>query len=92
MAKRRYGICPKCFEKRHLTKHHILPKRFFGFNQSVLYLCQSCHSEIEIILPLDVKLEAWQYKEIHRQWLRDQHPVVITRKWQNKPPVVYARV
>jgi len=43
-------VCPKCFEVRKLTEHHILPRRFYKFNKHVIYLCRKCHDNIEVII------------------------------------------
>lgn len=48
--KRKKGVCPKCFKVRVLTKHHVLPQRFYGRNSNTIYLCRNCHDKIEIIL------------------------------------------
>lgn len=48
--KKRLGVCPKCFEKKVLTNHHILPVRHYGRNNWKISLCRSCHNDIEVIL------------------------------------------
>ena len=48
------GICKKCGEyTSSLQKHHIYPKRFFGENNNPykLRLCDTCHKEIELLIP-----------------------------------------
>jgi len=73
------GLCPKCFEAGHLTAHHVLPKRYFGQNKHKLYLCRSCHNEIEATLP-SWKMKRGNYFKIHKAWLRDQPIVVVDSK------------
>ena len=43
-------VCPKCFEMKKLTEHHILPRRFYKFNKHIIYLCRECHNNIEIVV------------------------------------------
>lgn len=38
--------CPKCMEHKVLTRHHILPKRYFK-NSPILELCRECHDALE---------------------------------------------
>lgn len=45
------GKCHKCNKHKVLTKHHVLPKRHFKHSHVILYLCRSCHSELERIIP-----------------------------------------
>lgn len=47
---KRLGVCPKCLEKKPLTKHHIFPVRFFGKNDYLIKICRSCHDKIEAII------------------------------------------
>ena len=46
------GLCPKCLEITELTKHHILPKRYFKKKNDymVLHICRKCHDILEIII------------------------------------------
>ena len=69
---KRIGVCPKCFKVRTLTRHHLTPKRFFNKknNKNILYLCEECHAEIEIIIPRWRKLTKESYFELHKQWIR----------------------
>ena len=75
--KDKYGICPKCFQVRKLTRHHALPKRYFGDTNHKLWICRDCHDEIEKILPLNIKYEHEQYIEIHKQWLMHKPVLAI---------------
>jgi len=67
----RYSICPKCFKIKKLTAHHIFPKRFFGDNNSKLYICRDCHDEIEEIIPRYRKLAKRDYIFLTKQWLTE---------------------
>jgi hypothetical protein len=46
MSKRLKKACPKCMQVRVLTKHHILPKRYFR-GSPVIELCRQCHDALE---------------------------------------------
>ncbi len=56
--------CPKCHKHRKLTMHHILPIRFFGKNDQVIFLCRRCHDLIEGFIPLNKKLTKEAYYRI----------------------------
>ncbi|MDA3815585.1 MAG: hypothetical protein PF549_04430 [Patescibacteria group bacterium] len=73
--KRRRGICPKCFKLKRLTKHHILPKRFYKRNDHTIYLCRDCHDEIEVILERlecdnSGRLKHHHYQEVIKRFIR----------------------
>ena len=67
-----YGLCPKCLKCKPLTRHHILPKRFFNVPSSIpiLHLCRKCHDKIERLIPYHRKLNREDYIEIARNFLR----------------------
>ena len=64
-----FGYCPKCHRLVCLTDHHVFPKRFFGENNSKLKLCRECHDEIELLIPLHVKLPKEMYIQIVKSFL-----------------------
>lgn len=66
------GVCPKCFEITVLTRHHILPQRFFGKknNSSKIFLCRKCHDIADRLTPYKEKLDKQEYLNIHREWIR----------------------
>ena len=72
MANGRLGICPNCLQVKYLTKHHVLPKRFYKKQRRpiILMLCRDCHNEIEKEIPYKKKLERRQYIEIAQTFLR----------------------
>lgn len=43
--------CQKCGTHRKLTRHHVLPRRFFGVNGPCCVLCRKCHDLIEKLIP-----------------------------------------
>ena len=66
-------ICPKCFKKKRLEKHHIVPLRFYGKRADkigVIHLCSECHVEIEKILPYSRKLTIKEYFDITSIWMK----------------------
>lgn len=46
--------CEKCRTRRRLTRHHVLPRRFFGSpdDAPICVLCRPCHDELERLIPL----------------------------------------
>ena len=71
--KRRHckGKCPKCGDEKSLSRHHILPKRWFKCNEICL-ICRSCHNDLEFVIMTQetinsktpVKLKKHRYYEI----------------------------
>ena len=51
----KYGECEKCKRQTYLHKHHVLPKTTFGENDSVRYLCPTCHTEYHQALGKEIK-------------------------------------
>jgi len=50
---RGFGMCPICKEYRPLTRHHILPRRFFKKrSKDTLDICRKCHDRVEMNIPL----------------------------------------
>lgn len=57
--------CPKCKEVKPLTRHHILPRRFFKVqNAPIFYICRECHDELELMIPVQQKKERHFYFEV----------------------------
>jgi hypothetical protein len=50
--------CEKCRTRRRLTRHHVLPRRFFGSpdDAPICVLCRPCHDELERLIPLKVEM------------------------------------
>lgn len=76
MAKK--GICPKCSKNKTLTKHHILPRTHFKGSSKIVYLCRTCHDELEKYIESVEgknrkgkrnKLSYWQYPIIYTDFL-----------------------
>ncbi len=65
-------MCAACKKIRESSKHHILPLRFYGSSQNspILYLCRTCHDEIERLIPQHHKLDREDYFEIAAEFLQ----------------------
>lgn len=61
--------CPKCFRYLKLTKHHVLPRRFFGENSSKLLICRDCHSKLEMMIPVHEQQPPDFYREVITKFL-----------------------
>jgi hypothetical protein len=55
----------------YLSKHHLYPKRFYRKQKkpAILFLCRTCHNEIERRIPYGEKLYREDYLEIARNFL-----------------------
>ena len=64
-------LCPKCLYLRDGTKHHVMPRRFFRTNSNspLLFLCRSCHTDLEKLIPQHDKLRKEDYLQIAREFL-----------------------
>ena len=70
-----YGMCPRCFQMKTLTRHHIYPRRFFGSksNRASIMLCRTCHNELELIIPIHEQKEKHWYVKILANWLKGDY-------------------
>ena len=70
------GFCPKCCDYKKLTRHHILPKRWFKCKHICL-ICRSCHNDLETYIQNQEKglqLKNYRYYEILNDFLtQDTH-------------------
>lgn len=76
MPPKHTGMCYGCGKRTTLTKHHIMPVRFFGrgrHNDHIALLCDSCHFELEQLIPQERKMEPWWYFTIVGLYLRRKH-------------------
>jgi len=46
------ACCTRCGSTRKLSRHHPLPRRFYGIakNQWIIILCDNCHRGVEEVL------------------------------------------
>ncbi len=64
-------ICPVCNKNKKLTRHHILPKRFFGkkkYRKEILMVCRKCHDRIEMNIPrgpLRIQSDKFYYRVLN---------------------------
>lgn len=61
---RHFGKCPVCKKEKHLTRHHILPRRFFGNIEEIVLVCRICHDDIEKEIPDYQKMTTEFYYDI----------------------------
>jgi len=66
-----FGLCPRCGRCCWLTRHHVYPQRFFNGYGPILWLCRSCHDELEKEIPAYVKLEKRRYVEIAYDFIKE---------------------
>ena len=63
--KKARGLCPVCHRSKVLTRHHILPRRFFKRrNKKVVLVCRECHDEIELAIPVKPRMPVRFYYEV----------------------------
>ena len=72
------GICPKCKQLRPRTQHHIYPKRWYGRNNHIVYLCRTCHNKLELLIPFK-KMNKHFYKKVVKDFLAEVYDENITR-------------
>jgi len=72
------GFCVVCGEPYTIdnpkTRHHILPKRFFGGNGGLFKICRNCHNKLENKIPSKKRLQPWQYKQILLNFINKNNP------------------
>lgn len=77
------GTCPICnhiySKSRYATKHHILPKQWYGGSGAIAELCVICHREFEKENPHDF---VWSEKECWKRWLRFLLSKGITNRYK----------
>ena len=58
----KHGICKKCGKKHWLEKHHIYPQSKFKDEESIIYLCPNCHTDLHLKMgkPNSTKKEFYQ--------------------------------
>ncbi|MCC6417270.1 MAG: HNH endonuclease [Gemmataceae bacterium] len=85
------GLCGRPFDRRHLTKHHCLPREKGGDQDDVELLCSQCHSMIHAtytnetlakLYPTLDQLRAAPELSAFLHWVRKQPP---SRRKRNAP-------
>jgi hypothetical protein len=48
---KKVNFCPTCYEKKPLTKHHVIPKKNGGkgLKENYFYVCRECHDEVHFM-------------------------------------------
>ncbi len=85
---KRLGLCPKCLEIGELTRHHIFPRRWFK-RKEIIYLCRTCHNDIENIIykrEKDKQLKEHVYVKIIKSFLvkKTRRVIFVRRNGQKK--------
>ena len=81
-------MCPKCHRNVRLTRHHILPKRFFKGSGDRILICRLCHDELELRIPQKTKLTEEEYYQILYKFLKeDKNEEMDTRGGEITPPI-----
>lgn len=58
----RYSETIRC---KKVSKHHVLPIRFFGETGLIQFLCAKCHEEIELEIPAKFpRAIAWYFAKV----------------------------
>jgi len=65
--------CPKCKQRKILTKHHIYPKKHFK-KSDTFKLCRECHDELHKIIPQQ-KMPKFMYEYILARFLTEERKV-----------------
>jgi len=68
------SYCPVCereyTEANCRTRHHILPKRFFGGKGGLYVLCRECHNKLELLIPFKLQLTEVEYRNILSNFIK----------------------
>ena len=64
------GICKKCGKFKHLTRHHLLPQRWWQGRGRIKRLCRDCHNKIELLIPFQ-KMPVRFYFQVFRYFIRE---------------------
>ena len=84
------GLCERPFTRRHLTKHHCLPKSRGGTQEDVELVCGQCHGMVHatylnktlaVLYPTIAQLRSAPELAAFLKWVRKQPP---TRRKANK--------
>lgn len=72
-----HGLCPRCGKYRHMTKHHLFPRVFFGqkHNRAFLFLCWECHEELHHLLP-EIKMPKEFYLVVTFKFIQNQQLLI----------------
>lgn len=79
---RHRGKCPGCGQVGPLTRHHILPVRFYGrgnHNDSIALLCAECHRDLERTIPTHPQLPEWEYYALVAKFIKENRHECATR-------------
>ncbi len=85
------ALCGRAFERRHLTRHHRLPREKGGTQEDVAFICSQCHGMIHAtytnetlaaLYPTVAQLRKAKELAPFLRWVRKQPP---SRRTRNAP-------
>src|SRR4051812_28713865 len=76
------SLCDRPFDRRHLTKHHCLPRQKGGATEDIALICSQCHGMVHATYT-NATLAA-TYPTI--EMLRDAPELAGYLKWVSKQP------
>src|SRR5437868_14967682 len=76
------GLCERPFERKHLTKHHCLPRSRGGTQEDVALICSQCHGMVHATYTNATLAACYPTIEM----LRDAPELASFLKWVHKQP------
>jgi phage terminase large subunit GpA-like protein len=73
----RYGKCKKCGKWHWLEKHHIYPQSQFNDEESVIYLCPNCHTDLHVKMGQPTMKDKGFYQRFHISWIMGIIAIII---------------
>ena len=64
----KHGICKKCEQSFWLEKHHIYPQSKFDDEESIIYLCPNCHTDLHQKMGQKSENKRY-YQSFHISWI-----------------------
>ncbi len=65
----KHGICKKCEQEYWLEKHHIYPQSKFNDQESIIYLCPNCHTDLHLKMGKPKSTNKKFYQSFHMSWI-----------------------
>jgi hypothetical protein len=72
-------LCPKCGQKKPLTRHHVFKSYVFGNEGLIIYFCRDCHNQIEYFITrmetCTLKPYKSMYECLHEAFMQTNEPL-----------------